>query len=133
MHVFNRWATQTGTLNYENDDSPILVSGLKVYDSPNYITGTARFVVAKKKTKIIPTKEGRMKVEELITQFGWDEISGMESSGLYLTPGRLKLTYNNTTFRLVDKDDLGRPYNMNYRPIGLIEAVFHREVSRIAD
>jgi len=133
MHVFNRWATQTGTLNYENDDSPNVSSGLKVYDSPTYITGTARFVVAKKTRRIIRTKEGRMTVEELVTQFGWDEISGLESSGLYLTPGRIKLLYEETNFRLVDKNDLGRPYNMNYRPIGLIEAVFHREVSRIAN
>jgi len=133
MHVFNRWATQTGTLNYENDDSPIVESGLKVYDSPTLITGTARFVVAKKTTKIIRSKEGRSKVEELVTQFGWDEISGMESSGLYLEPGKLKLNYEGTNFRLVDKNDLGRPYNMNYRPLGLIEAVFHREVSRIAN
>jgi len=133
MHVFNRWATQTGTLNYENDDDPIVSSGLKVYDSPTYITGSARFVVAKRMNKVIRTKEGRTHIEEIVTQFGWDEISDIQSSGLYLTPGKLKLDYNGTTFRLVDIDEFGRPYNTNYRPLGLIEAVFHREVSRIAD
>ena len=133
MFVFNRWATETGTFNYENEATPNVSSGLKVYDSPEYITGTVRFVVAKRINKVIPTQEGRMKVEELTTQFGWDEISGMQQSGLYLEPGRLKLTYDDVTFRLVDKNNFGQPYNRNYRPIGLIEAKFQREVSRIAD
>lgn len=130
MFVYNKSLERTGTIEYENDATPILESGLKVYDAPTHITGTVRFVVARRKNKIIPTKDGRTKVDELVTQFGWDEIKQLEDTGIQLEAGNLKLNFDGLTFRLTDITDFGQAHDRNYRPLGIKQAIFQREVTK---
>ena len=130
MFIYNHSLERTGTIEYENDATPILESGLKVYDSPTHITGTARFVVAGRKNRIIPSKDGRTKIDELITQFGWDEIKQLEDTGIQLKAGNLKLNFDGVTFRLTNVTDFGQAYDRNYRPLGILQVVFQREVTK---
>lgn len=130
MFLFNKNMETSGTLKYENYATPIVSSGYKTMGSPGYTSGDYRFVVAKRKRKIIPSKEGRTELDVLIVQFGWDQLEDMESSGILLTPGNLLLDYANGTYRMVDKDDFGRDYDANYMPLGVIEVTFERQKER---
>ena len=126
MFLFTKSLEVSGVLKYENYGTPKTVSGLKSVGNPSYITGEARFVISKKTNKVIRSVDGRTKITNLTTQFGWDQIEQLNDTGIYFTPGALKLHYENEVYRLTDLDDFGQ-YNRNYRPIGIIEAYFERE------
>lgn len=128
MFLFTNCFSRTGTVEYENDStSGNTSSGLKAFGSPAYLTGTSKFLITKRKERFIPSKEGISKIDELIIQFGWDQIKSLQDTGIKLEPGRFKLNFDNETYRLVSLDDFGQDYARNYLPLGIIECKFYKE------
>lgn len=130
MFLFNKSMETSGTLRMEKFATPIVASGYKTMGEPSYASGTYRFVVAKRNRRVIPSEEGRTEVDRLTVQFGWDQLKEMSGDGLTLTPGSLMLDYSNETYRMIDKDDFGSPYDRNYNPLGVIEITFERQKER---
>lgn len=127
MFLFNKSLETTGALQYEVSGAAITASGLKTYSSPYNITGSARFLISDRIEKVIPSKQGRTKIDVLTTQFGWDEIRQLAITGIYMKPGNLKLKYGEETFRLTNVDNFGQDYDREFRPLGLIELKFERQ------
>ena len=129
MFLYSKPYEVSGNVMYENYDTGVsqIVSGLKMVNSPTHLTGTAWFRVAKRDRRIIPAKEGRISVDTLIVQFGYDEINKLEKENIYLEKGKFKLHYDGITFRLVHKNDFGQNINRPFNNLGLVEARFEKE------
>ena len=127
MFVFNKFNTSTGTIIYENDQQ--LVSGLVSYSSPYRIETGCRFMVAKRNNFIRKTDEtNRAVFDELIVQFGWDQLRSLSSTGIEVKVGRTRLQYDGNEFRAVKVNDFGQKYNKVYLPMGVVEVTFQRRV-----
>ncbi len=131
MFLFNKGYEKTGTVQSERYGTPALVTGLKSFAAPTYLTKSVRFLVVDKKDLIRKSPEGRTTIRVLNTHWGWDELSGLTASGMSLTPGQSKLTYDGDTYRLTELDDFGRKYNNPFQPIGVVKAIFEREQPRV--
>lgn len=129
MFLYNKPYEVSGTVSYENYNTGVdqLASGLKVVNSPAHLTGTIRFRVAKRDIRVIPTKDGRTKVNRLVVQFGYDEIRNLEKNDIYLTEGKFKMEYGGVKYRLVHKNDFGQDIDRRFMNVGLIEATFEKE------
>lgn len=129
MFLYNKPYEVSGNVLYENYNSGTsqIVSGLKIVNAPAHLTGTVRFRVAKREMKVIPTKDGRTKVNRLVVQFGYDEIRNLEKNNIYLTEGKFKMEYDGIRYRLVFKNDFGQDIDRKFMNVGLIEATFEKE------
>ena len=129
MFLYNKPYEVSGVVYYENykTGAAQLISGLKIVNAPSYLTGITRFRIAKKRKKVISTKEGRTSVDVMIAQFGWDEINKLNQKNIYLDVGKFKLEYGGTVYRLTDKNDFGQDIDRVFNNIGLIQATFEKE------
>jgi len=129
MFLYNKPYEVSGAMYYENYNTGTaqLISGLKTINSPAYITGTFRFRIAKWRKKVIPAKEGRIEVDEMVAQVGWDEIKKLNQKGIYLDVGNFKMEYGGTNYRLTDMKIFGQRIDRIFNNVGLIEAIFEKE------
>lgn len=129
MFLYNQPYEVSGDVHYENYDTGAsqIVSGLKIVNSPTHLTGTIWFRLAKRDRKVLPSKEGRVTIDKLVAQIGWDEINQLENKNIYLDIGKFKIEYGGITYRLVDKNDFGQNIDRNFNTLGIIEATFERE------
>ena len=128
MFLYNKPHEVSGNAHYENYDTGTqMISGLKIPSSPTHLTGTVRFLISKRDKKVIPSKEGRVSVDQITAQFGLDEIKRLENNNIYLEEGKFKLEYGGKYYRLVDKNDFGQPIDNSFIPFGIIEVVFEKQ------
>jgi len=129
MFLYNKPYETSGNVLYENYNTGVdqIVSGLKVVNAPAHLTGTVRFRVAKRERKVIPSKDGRIEVNRLVVQFGYDEIRNLEKNNIYLTEGKFKMEYDGIKYRLVFKNDFGQNIDRSFMNVGIIEATFEKE------
>ena len=129
MFLHWRQYRTTGIIKNENYGSPELVSGLKTFTSPSYLSGTARFVIGSRGKTIRPSKDGRTEIEHLETYFGLDEINTLSGIGITLTYGQTKLVYDGSEYRLVEVSNYGQDiYNKSF-VVGMLRAIFSKETS----
>lgn len=127
MFVYNRWSAVTGTVIYENTQE--LVSGLVSYATPYRKETGCRFTIVKRDNFIRKTDEtNRAIFDQLTTQFGWDQLSGMRSTGIEMKVGRTRLQYDGIEYRAIKVDNFGRKFNQNYMPMGIVQVIFQRRV-----
>lgn len=131
MFLLNKGYEKTGTIKSERFGTPTLSTGLKSFASPTYLSKSVRFLVVNKKDLIRRSPEGRQTIRVLETHWGWDELSGLTASGMTLTLGKSKLTYDGNTYRLTEIDDFGRKYDNPFLAIGVVRAIFERERPRV--
>ena len=131
MFLYTKFLERTGVVRYEEYATSLLESGLKTMTSPAYTSGDARFVVAKRNTERIPHEDGIRDIDVLLTQFGWDQIKNLESSGIYFKVGRTELEFDDTWYRLTNLNDFGQAYNRTYMPLGILEIRFEKERDRV--
>lgn len=127
MFVLNRWDSVTGTIIYENTQQ--LVSGLVSYATPYRLETGCRFTLVRRDNYIRKTNEtDRMTFDNLVTQFGWDQLSGMRSTGIEMKVGRTRLQYDGNEYRAIKVDNLGMPFNKKYLPMGIVQVTFQKRV-----
>lgn len=127
MFVHNKFLYQTGTLIYENTQN--LQSGFVTYATPYRIETGVKFAVADRHTDVKQTEESnRFIIDEIFVQFGWEQISGIISTGMNLKVGRTRLVYDGEEYRATNVNDFGQKYNKKYMPMGVIEVKFERRV-----
>lgn len=130
MFLYNRYLEVSGIVRFEEIDS--LSSGLKTYNTPTFISSVAWFTVADRKKKVIMGKQSnREHVEELITQFGQEQIKNLLDTGISFVEGRMQLQYDGNNYRATDINTFGIPYSRKYKPVGLIEVTFRRKVGYV--
>ena len=126
MFVFNQWLEQTGTILYENSQQ--LVSGLITYNSPTNLSTGTTFAVVRRDTYTRKTDETHRHIsDELLVQFGQNEIFNLNDTGIYLKEGRTRLQYDGYEFRATRINDFGQKYN-RWLPIGVVEVKFERRM-----
>jgi len=126
MFVLNHWLEQTGTIIYENSQQ--LVSGLISYNSPTNISTGTTFAVIKRDAYTRKTDETHRHIsDELLVQFGQNEIDNLNDTGIYLKQGRTRLQYDGSEFRATRINDFGQKYN-RWLPIGVVEVKFERRI-----
>lgn len=129
MFLYNKPYEVSGTVYYENYNTGTaqLSSGLKVVNAPAHMTGTIWFRVAKRERKVIPSKDGRIEINRLVAQFGYDEIRNLENNNIYLEEGKFKMEYGGIKYRLVFKNDFGQDIDRRFINVGIVEATFEKE------
>jgi len=126
MFVFNTYLEQTGTIIYENDQQ--LVSGLINYNTPTNLSTGTTFSVVKRDAYTRKTDETRRHVsDELIVQFGQNEIYNLNDTGIRLKIGRTRLQYDGDEFRATRVNDFGQKFN-RWLPLGVVEVKFERRI-----
>ncbi len=131
MFVFNKFNTSTGTIIYENTQQ--LVSGLVSYASPYRIETGCRFMIVKRQQFIRKTDEtNRARFDNLLVQFGWDQLRNLAATGIEVKVGRTRLQYDGNEYRAISVNDFGRKYNSTYLPMGVVQVTFEKRV-RVAD
>lgn len=127
MFVFNKFLLVTGTIKYENDQE--LVSGLVSYQTPYIIETGCKFTIAKRNNYIQKSDEThRAEVDTLTVQFGLDEISNLNDTGIKIEIGRTRLIHNDNEYRATKVNNFGQDYRRNYFPIGILEVIFEKRV-----
>jgi len=131
MFVFNRWNQVTGTIVYENTHQ--VVSGLLNYPTATTIQTGCRFTLVKKNNFIRKTEESdRFTFDQLVTQFGWDQLRSLSSTGVEIKVGRTRLQYDGEEYRAINVNNFGQKYNKTYLPMGVVQVTFEKRVA-IAD
>ena len=126
MFVHNYFLEQTGTILYENN--PTLVSGLITYDLPITLETGTRFAVVDRRQSRDKSDETHKAIHDnLIVQFGMNEVRNLNNSGIYLREGDTRLQYGGHEFRAVNIADFGQA-NRNYLPIDVVQITFQRRV-----
>lgn len=131
MFIFNKFNQVTGTIIYENDQ--VIVSGLINYATP-YITETGcRFTLVRRDNYIRKTEETNREIfDQIVTQFGWDQLRSLSITGIEMKVGRTRLQYDGVEYRATKVNDFGQKYNKTYLPMGVVEVTFQKRV-RIAN
>jgi len=125
MFIFNKWNQVTGTIIYENTQQ--LVSGLVSYATPYRIETGCRFSLIKRNNFIRKTDEtNRSRFDQLVTQFGWDQLRSLSSTGIEVKVGRTRLQYDGSEYRAVKVNDFGQKYNNTYLPMGVVQVTFEK-------
>lgn len=128
MFIFNKFNQVTGTIIYEN--SQTLVSGLISYSTPYRIETGCRFTIVKRDNLIRMTDESnRYTIDQLTTQFGWDQLRNLSATGIEIKVGRTRLQYDGTEYRAIRVNNFGQKYNKKYLPMGVIEVTFQKRVN----
>ncbi len=66
--------------------------------------------------------------DDMVVQFGWDQIKGLSETGIQLKKERTRIRYDGEEYRVVEVNDYGQKYNRNYMPGGLIELKIRRRM-----
>lgn len=126
MFVHNYFLEQTGTILYENN--PALVSGLINYDLPITIETGTRFAVIDRRQSRDKSDETHKAIHDnLIVQFGMNEIRTLNNTGIYIKEGDTRLQYDGNEYRAVYVDNFGQ-VNRSYLPIDVVQITFQRRV-----
>ena len=130
MFVFNKFNQVTGTIIYENDQ--VLVSGLISYATPYRIETGCRFTLIKRNNFVRQTDvSNRSRFDQLVTQFGWDQLKNLSETGIEVKVGRTRLQYNGQEYRAIKVNDFGQQYNKKYLPMGVVEVTFEKRVDDV--
>lgn len=127
MFVYSKFNTVTGVLVYEGERQ--LVSGLVDYQLPEETERDCRFTVVKRNRYIRKDDEThRSYHDELLVQFGWDQIQRITDNGVAIEVGRTRLKYDGQEYRTIGINDFGQDLRRKYLPLGVIEVTFERRV-----